>query len=84
MPVNLKEIPTLPIAGWELKTMPEYEVLLISFSYLANMMQTPEQAVMDRTYVIHKNQARELAQKILALLNKMENELPPKVTGKRH
>ena len=77
MPLN--EIPTLPITGWELKTVPEYDALLISFSYLANMLQTPDQAQTDRTYVIHRAQAVELAQKILSLSAKMEIA-PPKIS----
>lgn len=73
-------IATLPIAGWELKTVPALDALLISFSYLAHATQTPEEAVTDRTYILHTALAREFAQRILAALDRMESG-PPQGTG---
>jgi len=71
-----KEINTLPIAGWELKTVPALDALLISFSYLSHATQTPAEAVTDRTYVLHSALAREFAQRILAALDRMETGAP--------
>jgi hypothetical protein len=67
------ELATLPIAGWELRTVPALDALLITFSYLSHATQTPEEAVTDRNYILHTSQAREFAQKILAALDRVES-----------
>lgn len=72
----MDEIKTLPITGWEIKTVPAMDAMLISFSYLSHPLQTLEEAVTDRTYVLHTAQAAELAQRILALLGQMKNAAP--------
>jgi len=71
-----EEIATLPIAGWELKTVPALDALLITFSYLSHPTQTPAEAVTDRTYILHSALAREFAQRILAALDRMESGVP--------
>jgi len=79
-----EEIPTLPIAGWELKAVPAYDAILISFAYLSHALQKPEEAVTDRTYVIHTAQAEELAQRILALLGRMKTGATPGSGPQQH
>ena len=70
-----EEIATLPVAGWELRGAPALNAMLITIQYLTHPMQKPEDAE-ERTFVLHTQQARELAQRILALCEQLENREP--------
>lgn len=67
-----EELVTLPVTGWELKSVPGYDAIIISFSYLTHSTQRDEDAD-QRNFAFHTTQARELAQRILATLDRMES-----------
>lgn len=69
-------IVALPVAGWELRTVPALDALLITISFLATPMDRP-QDVQARTFALHRTQARELAQRILSTLGRPETDEPP-------
>jgi len=70
-----QEIVSLPITGWELRTVPTLDAMLITLSYLTNSLQSQEDAEV-RTFAIHSAQARELAQRILSLCDQQEDSAP--------
>lgn len=69
-------IETLPVSGWDLRTAPALDAILITIHYLTHPTQRMEDAE-ERTFVLHTAQARELAQRILA-------QCETQGDGKRH
>lgn len=67
-----KDPTTFAVAGWHLKTLPEYDAILLSFACLPDATQAMEKAVTDRQYILDKPRARELAQRIIAILDSEE------------
>lgn len=79
-----EEIPLLPVAGFEITQVPAFGALFIGFDYLGHLTQEKAQAKRSPNYLIHIDQARELAQKILAGCDRLESGPPPTGVGPRH
>lgn len=73
-----------PVAGWELKQVPSLGALILRLDFLSNAMQSPDEAHPGRNYVFHAEQARELAQRILAGCDALEAAGRPPGAGPTH
>lgn len=67
-----------PVAGWEISSIPSYDAVAVKLDFLASPMQSDPTP--GRSYLLGLQQARELAQRIVAICDKAEKsgyELPP-------
>ena len=72
-----EELSLAPVTGWELKSIAAYGALILRLDYLTNATQQPDEAHQTPHVVLNAVQARELAQRILAGCEKLENGPPP-------
>lgn len=68
-----ESINTLPIAGWELRTVPTMDAVIFTPSFIASSMQRPEESIADRNFVMTRPQAIELAEALLRAARKLES-----------
>jgi len=61
----MDEISTLPITAWELRTVPAYDAVIFTPSFIANAMQGVEDAVADRNFMLSRQQAQALGESLL-------------------
>ena len=57
---NDEQIPTFPVAGYSLRSVPALESLILQFDYLSSPMQELEQAHQGRNYILTRVQTVEL------------------------
>ena len=70
-----------PAVGWELKYIDQYDTLIIRFPFLSSPMQKLEEADPGRWYALQPQQARELAERILAQLDAPRTGQTPPLNG---
>lgn len=78
------DIATMPVTAWELKSVPAMGALMIQLSYLSHSMQSLQDAHRSPHYVLTLAQARELAQRTLAMCERAESSTPPSSPDQRH
>lgn len=67
------ETPIFPVASITTGIVPAYGVVLMKLDYLANSMQSPEEANPGRNYALTPVQAQTLVQQIQSALQKLES-----------
>lgn len=70
---NDEQIPTFPVAGYSLRSVPALEALILQFDYLSSPMQELEQAHQGRNYILTRVQTVELRDALTRALEKLEH-----------
>jgi len=70
------EIQMFPVTGWEIRTVPAYDLLAVTLPFLAHPLQKLEEANPGRTYALTRTQAGELRDAIDRALRSLESAGP--------
>lgn len=80
----MDDLPLLPVTGWEVGAIPEYDAVFIRFEFLSNMLQAPAEADPGRRYVFQRAQLAEFRDAITRSLQKLESDGTQSPPGERH
>jgi len=67
------DIATFPVTGWEIKSVPALDALLLRFPFLSHATQKIEEADPGRNYILTTTQAAELRDAIDRAIQKMKS-----------
>lgn len=73
-----------PVAGWEVKTVPSHQALILQLGFISTPFQRPDEAQQTPLLALTIEQARELAAVLLRGVEKLENAGTQAPPGARH
>ncbi|MDH0293382.1 hypothetical protein N7414_30045 [Pseudomonas sp. GD04087] len=78
------EISANPVAGWEVKTVPAMQALLIEFKFISTPFQRPDEAQSTPTLAVTVQQAKELIEVLKRGISVVESGGDTSPPGPRH
>lgn len=75
------EINSFPVTGWEIRTVPAYEIILLNLSFLSSPMQNFDKPNPGRNYALTLPQVAELRDALDRSLRKAQSGETPTVSG---
>lgn len=82
--MNNEEILMFPITGWDIRTIPAYDIILLNLPFLASPMQNIDTPNPGRNYALTRVQVRELREALDRALLKLESAATPPNSDPHH
>ena len=76
--------PTFPVAGYEVRTLPLFDAILIRLDFLTHESQRPDEAHRGRMYALQSGRCRELVAAIEQALRALERSGAHGTDGPQH
>lgn len=71
-----EEIDAFPVTGWNIRTVPAYDIILLNLEFVASSMQSVDTPNPGRNYALTQAQVRELIVVLQRQLARLESAGP--------
>ncbi len=81
---NDEIIQTHPLVGWDISTVDRYDAMMIRLHYISSINQPPESALVDRTFWLTTDVARQFITILEASIAKIQSSESVHCDNRRH